>query len=124
MLFVIIMFACHNNSVGDQEWRVEPNTKLTNEITRFDTIWLRILQLKSKKKCCYIFRNINCKYKLQDHVVYTPVQFFCSSVSLINEQNYLLHFLIIKIVSSLIGVKVLWWWGGGGGGGGEGEGVL
>lgn len=43
------MFARHYHSVGNQERRIETNTKLTNQITRLNTVFLRILQQNVSK---------------------------------------------------------------------------
>ena len=45
VLFVIIVFGCHYHTVSDKEWRVEPNTKLSNQIWHL-VCGLGILQIQ------------------------------------------------------------------------------
>lgn len=45
VLLVIIVFGCHNHTVGNKEWRVKTNTKLANQVTCLIT-WLSILDIE------------------------------------------------------------------------------
>lgn len=45
VLLVIIVFGCHNHTVGNKEWRVKTNTKLANQVTCLIT-WLSILNIE------------------------------------------------------------------------------